>query len=445
MGLDNLDKETRAAMTECFEDAINGHEGLTRAINFFADEGDKGVSTIIDQQRDLAESVEELETRMADQDKTITGAIGRIERSIRGEYGSYRGVFPSEDGARSFGLLMLGSFGDVQARETIKTEYRDVYDRHERALSGNVIAEGGALLPGSEMLNTILWLVESYGVISAKVSPTPIGSKETVWVKDTGEPFMNVRGELEQAITENSFQLEQAAMRPREFYTLYFWPRSLEQDSAVSLGEMVARRFAWAFAYHMDNDGFNGEAGKTHHGIHGIIPKLKAIAGGAAAIVAASGVTDFANVTDAHLLTVQGNLPEYADASNAEGGTGSAEFYMHRKFFFGAVTRLARAVGGLTAEEFAGRRRLAYNGSPINIAQVLPSAGADGVIPCVFGDLDQACMRGVKREMEIRRSDQVRWLQDQIAAMATKVQDFVVQNIGDSNEVEAITALQLAA
>ncbi len=446
MGLDRLDKETRTALIECCEEAIGSNERLSRALDWFAEDEDKNIPKLYDQTRDIAEAVEELETKIEQQESTFRGAIQRVTRSMRGMHGRYRGIFPDEGDARAFGLLVMGTMGREDARDALKSERRDIYDQFERALSGNVADEGGALLPPTEMLNVILWLKERYGVIASKVGEVPIGAAgETTWVKDKGEPFMNVRGELEQAITENSLELERASLKPREFYSLYFYPEKLEADSATPLGELIARRFAWAFAYHLDNDGFNGDASATYHGIYGIIPKLKAVSGGAAGIVTASGTTAFSAVTDTHVLTTQSILPQYADATNQGDGTGNAEGYCHRRFFFEAIVRLARATGGFTAEEFAGRRRLAFNGSPINIAQVMPKTGGDQVIPWIYGDLDLACMRGVKRSMRVRRNENVRWLQGQIAVMADLVQDFVVQNIGDSTDVEAITALKLAA
>lgn len=450
MGLDNLDKETRAALKEIFNSSIESHEGVRKMLDYFADDKDgKGIRLLESNVKDLAESVEEFERSFAEEKKNLGAQLARMQRSIYGERGRYCGVFASEDSARAAGLMFMGYFGDTRAREALKSEYPDYPGR---TLSGEVTSEGGALKTPAEVMNLVLWLVDSFGVFASKVPGMPMGSSKTTWYKDRGEPQVYVVGEQQAAETENSLDLVPAHLDPREWYSLYFYPKSLEEDSAVSLADMLARRIAWAFAYWIDKCGFMGDGTSEFKSITGVVPKLRDT--GTAGIVTASGVTDFANVTDAHILSVQGLLPQYADMSlpvvgsgpggNLGASQGAAEFYCHRRFFFGAIARLARATGGFTAEEFAGRRRLAYNGSPVNIVQVMPSAGANGVVPLIYGDIALAAMRGVRRQLTIEENRDVRWLQRQVAVMGTMRHDIVVQNVGDADTVEAMTGLKLA-
>lgn len=452
MGLENLDKETRAAVVSAFQEAIHEDDGMKRVMAWFAETDEKGsrINGLMDQTKDLAESFEEMERSFAEERKNFAAQLSRVGRNVYGDRGRYCGAFGSESDARSVGLSIMAGLGNKRANEALKSEFSDV---HQRVLGGDINSDGGAIKTPAELINLVLWLVDSYGVFTSKVPGMPMGSDETTWTKDKGEPFMNVIGEHQKAVTENSLDLISASLKPKEWYTLFIYPRSLEEDSAVPLADLMARRIAWAFAYWIDKCGFMGTGGSDFFGIYGLVPKLKAI--GTGGLITAAGVTSFANVTDQHLLNVQGLLPQWADTNYSEataggpagnlGGRGRAEWYCHRQFFFGVFARLARATGGLTAEEFEGRRSLAYNGAKQNIVQVMPSVGADQEVPVIYGDLAIAAMRGVRRQLQIEQSTEVRWLQRQIAVMGTMRHDIVVQNIGDANNPEAITGLKLAA
>lgn len=167
--------------------------------------------------------------------------------------------------------------------------------------------------------------------------------------------------------------------------------RFLDEDSAVDLGDKVAKCIAEAFAYAEDQAGFNGDGTSTYGGITGLVTKL--LAQSASYYTAATG-----NVTDLTLDLDDFNgcvakLPNYPGLQPA--------WFMHKTVWANSAQRLQMAAGGVVPADIQAGAKPMLLGYPVHFVNVLDSTPTVSEIAAILGDLRLASKIGIRRGITV--------------------------------------------
>jgi HK97 family phage major capsid protein len=379
----------------------------------------------------LVEAVKQMENDQRD----LMGNVEKRIKAIRGQMydgrGQYRGAFACEDDARAFGLIVMAhcSRSDA-ARSELKKSFPDVY---EKAMSST---SQGAIIP-PEFANRIVLLVEQYGVFDRNAFIMPMTSDSLSFIKQTGELTVYLVGENTAGTTSDPTSAN-ITLNAKEWGTLTYYPRTLGEDAAPEVGELVARSIARAFALKMDQIGFNGDGSATYFGVVGLRQRLvniNSVDDGGGLVLGTGNA--YSELTLADFEKVAGALPEYASAD--------AKWYVSRKFYWEVMVKLALAVGGVTAGEVEGKRQLLFLGYPVQITQVMPSTEANSQVCALFGDLRQAATIGRRREMSVDQSTEYKFAERQVTVLGTRRVAVNVHDVGTATEAGPIVGLITAA
>lgn len=374
-------------------------------------------------------AVKQLEEQFAKMEREITQL--KRTRLAAGNDGSYRGVFGDEHEARGFGLWALTALGNPSAAKALQT-----FDSGLHAKAMDSVGDG-ALIP-HEFSDRLQALFESYGVFEAAAMTMPMGSESLSFIRQTGDPTVYVVGE-NTAATDSDPEFGQVTLQSKELATLTFVPRTLAEDSAAEIGEILARSIARAHAKALDRDGFLGDGSATYHGFTGIIPKLKSINGvdDGGGLVLASG-NAWSEITLDDIDGLIAAVPQYAAGEDAA-------FYCSRRFWGGVMLKLAHEAGGVTAAEIEGERRMMWGGYPVVMTQVMPTAEGNSQVPLLFGDLSQAATVGRRRDVTIEESRDYKFAERQLSVLGTRRVAINVHDVGDATDAGPVVGLITAS
>lgn len=310
------------------------------------------------------------------------------------------------------------------------------------AMSGGNDTAGGFTVP-DPLAQTIIELMEQWGVFRANARNVPMTS-DTLRVPKLPEVPRTDRHPDSSltvywpnegaAITASDLTFEQVSMTARKMAQLAIWSTELNEDSVVSMTDLLARDVARNFAFTEDNVAFNGDGTAGSGGITGI---TNALAAGATRTLAATN-TAVSSITLADLNGLLAMLSSYAGLSPA--------YYMSRQVYFEHVVGLLQAAGGTDMRHIEGGGMMMLNGVPVIETQVLPgmnAAAGSNVIVC--GDLDLGAYCATRREVQIRVLTELYAANDQLGIVATTRIDAVTHSVGDANNCGAISMLKLAA
>jgi HK97 family phage major capsid protein len=380
------------------------------------------------------DAILQLEAQFNAIEASIDQKVAKARRTAWDAHGNYRGLFASEDQARAFGLMVLAVCGQhAKAATMLKGDYPDL---HARAMASNPDAVGGALIP-PEFAARIVRLVEEYGVFERHAMRMPMSTDSVTFIKQTGEVSVYLVGENSAGGTSEP-GFSNIALAAKEWGTLTYYPRTLDEDAAASLGELLARSIAHAFALRLDQVGFNGDGTSSSFGILGLRPKLAAINGvdDGGGLVLGSG-NEYGELQLADHVKVIGTLPQYAAAQ--------ARWYVSRAYFFNVMVKLMLSAGGVTAGEVQGRRALLFNGDPVEITQVMPSVQANSQICALYGDLSAAATIGDRRQMRIEQSREYKFAERQVTVLGTRRIAVNCHDLGTATEAGPVVGLITAA
>ena len=378
--------------------------------------------------------------QIEDERKAMSDYIDKKLKLSRMQYGdgSYRGIFESEGQATAAGYFVLSITHPnedlrVQAREAIG---RDGYF-HQRDMSTTDSSSGGALVP-IEFSNRIKRLVEEHAIFPKWAFNHPMGSDQTVFLKQVGEVtvFLLTEG---LSGTDSEPGWERVLLQSKEWGTLCFYPRNLDEDSVADVAEQVFRSFAWAFGYKIDNIAFNGDGSSTYFGIQGIIPKLKSINGvdDGGGLVLGSGNT-WGELTLADHENVQAQLPDYPGMQ--------PRWFCSRKYYYNVMVRLMLSGGGVTAGEIAamGTNKM-FLGDPVTIVNVMPKVEGNSQIPCLYGDMSLAATFGLRRQMTMEQSKEYKFAERQVTCLGTMRPAISIEDLGSDTEAGPMIGLITAS
>lgn len=333
--------------------------------------------------------------------------------------------------AHAFGRIVLASRGHHPSVEWCNqhaSEYRTAQ------------AEGSNLLGGylvwPEINRVIIDLKEERGVFRRESKVLPMGSESLVIPRRTGGLTAYYIGENTEA-TESNATWDQVELTPKKFAILVKISSELSEDAIVSMGDLIAREIAYAFADKEDECGFNGDGTSTYGGIYGITAKIND--GNHAASIITSLEQKPADTIWGEFEEMVGKLPSYA--------TANAKWYFHKAWANGSFLRLENAAGGNTAAMLAAGIPTACMGYPVVYTQVLSSTITDqtSVIVGLFGDLALATTMGDRRGTRILASNERYMESDQVGILATTRYDIQAHDLGDGTDAGPIIALKTAA
>lgn len=336
----------------------------------------------------------------------------------------------AEQEAFAFGRVIQSIWGSEKANEWC----RDNLGFAPRAAMSEGSDSDGGFTVMPEFESTLIRLVNDYGVGRGKCRTVPMKTDTKTTNKRTGGLTAYAIGEI-QAPTASSPTLGQVMLIAKKFgvYTLY--SRDLDEDSAISIAQMVATELAYAFAYKEDACLFNGDGTSTYNGIVGIKESLAA----GSTVTTISGNLKFGSLDLEDFINMQSALPSYAEK---EGGP---EWYIHKAGWAQSMQRLQANAGGNTGRDIGGRFVPTFLGYPVNFVEVMNNtltdqANAEGL--CYFGNLKQAVIFGDRRGVTVDTSREVAFTTQQVAVLGTERFDINVHDNGTASAAGAVVMLK---
>lgn len=292
--------------------------------------------------------------------------------------------------------------------------------------------KGGYLVP-EPLEASIVELREMYGVARRNCQVVPMSGGNNTWPKLNSEVTAYYVGE-NTAITASDVALEQVRLEAKRLATLTTVSSELNEDSVISVAEMLARSIASQFAKAEDSALFLGDGTSTYGGIVGLVEGGVLAAG--SVYTAAGGNTTFGTLDLVDFEGAVSKLPQYAAAG--------AKWYISRAGYWLSMARLADAAGGNTNMNLAGGPgEMQFLGIPVEFVQVMPSVAttlADKHMAYV-GNLSMGALLGNRRGISVVADESFYFSQDAIAIRATERYDINVHERGTASVGGAMIAL----
>lgn len=287
--------------------------------------------------------------------------------------------------------------------------------------------KGGFLVPDA-LESTIIELREQYGVARRECQQVTMGDAKMIMPRLSGEATAYYVGEGA-TITPSDLTVNTVQLDAKKLAAVVSISSELNEDSVISIGEMVARSVAQQFAIEEDKALFLGNATSTYGGINGLANAL-----GSASVVTATSNQTFSALTLANFESCVGKRKLWGAAP---------KWYISQAGWAASMQRLANAQGGSTAAELMGGMRPMFLGYEVVVSQVLNSAltGTTTQRACYFGDLANGVFFGSRRGISLAVDNSLGFLTDTINIRATERFDIVVHDRGDSSNSGGIVAM----
>jgi HK97 family phage major capsid protein len=321
-------------------------------------------------------------------------------------------AFKKEEDAYASGQwIMANLFGSRKA----KNWCREHGIRATMTTTENVA--GGFLVPDA-LESTIIELREQYGVARRECQQVTMGDAKMIVPRLDGEATAYYVGEGA-TITPSDLVVNTIQLDAKKLAAVVAVSSELNEDSVISIGEMVARSVAQSFAIKEDEALFLGNGTSTFGGINGLANAL-----GAGTLVTASGLTTFSALTIGNFESVVGARKLF--------GTQAPKWYISQAGWAASMQRLANVSGGATSTEIQNGVMRSFLGYEVVVSQVLTSAltGTSAARACYFGNLAQGVMFGSRRGITLAVDNSLGFLTDTINIRATERFDIVVHDRG---------------
>lgn len=339
----------------------------------------------------------------------------------------------AEERALRFGNFALATiFGNEKAAVWCKENGLILV----KAQSEGVNSAGGFLVP-EEISLDIIDLRDEYGMFRRLCTPIPMGRDTMTTPRRVGGLTAYPVGEA-QAITASQAQWDQVRLTAKKWGVLTLMSSELDEDAAVSIGDILVGEMAYAFAIAEDTAGFAGDGTSTYHGTLGLRTIFNNGVGSlAGAVDAASGHDTFAEIDATDLAKVMGTLPQYCYLR------GKPSFYCSQVAWANVFQRLIIGSGGISKDDATGKIIYQYLGFPVEITPSMPTSTGDlsDVAMMLFGDIGLAATMGDRRGMTVARSTEYKFAEDQIAIKATERFDINIHDTGNTTVAGPVVAL----
>ena len=279
--------------------------------------------------------------------------------------------------------------------------------------------KGGFLVP-EPLEASIIELREQMGIFRQDANVVSMGDAVMILPKMSSELTSYYVGE-NTTITPSDMGIHQIKLEARKLATLTVVSSELNEDSVISVAEMLARSVAQTFATQEDSAGFLGDGTSTYGGIVGLAGALAA-----GSKVTATSLQTFGTLTTAFFENVVGSAKMWMNSK--------PKWYISQQGWANSMQRLLDAVGGNAIQDLANGAPKMFLGYPVQISQVLESrtTGTTGLPACYFGDLQQGVYLGTRRGINVVADSSIYFTQDSIAVRATERFDINVHDRGTS-------------
>jgi HK97 family phage major capsid protein len=336
-----------------------------------------------------------------------------------------KGVFASaEDAYKSGQWIRAALYGNSKAKQWCNENGVRV----KNAMGTGDNTKGGFLVPDS-LQSSIIELREQYGVFARYAGQWNMAGAVDNAPRVNGEITSYYVGEGSE-ITASDMSFSNVRLEGRKLASLTAVNSELNEDSVISLAQILARSVASKFAFDEDNAGFNGDGTSTFGGIMGAGAAILA-----GSTITATGITTNANLTMAVFQNAVGRLKEYPGIMPA--------WFVHKNTWANVMQRLLDALGGNNNSDVASGSPMMFMGYPVVISQVLYSGtGATNQIFGYFGDLGMTSYIGRRRGMQMATDSSVYFTRDQIAIRATQRYDINVYDVGTATDSGGLLELR---
>lgn len=392
-----------------------------------------GENGVVDQlQKDL-ERVCRIEAKAKEilANKPMPGAEGfKKQFAVPKRHGKLKAFKSDEDAYASGKFLQASLLGDRNAIQWCNEHGIAIQNVHSTTDN----SKGGVLVP-DVMESAIINLREEYGVARRSVRVWPMSSMVLEVPRRSSGFTAYFVGENSQG-TESDLAFSQIRLDAKKLMIMTRLSMELNDDSIISLADLVAQESAWSLAEKEDQCCFNGDGTSTYGGIVGL--KNALLAG--STVTAATGDQTFADLLFGVFEDAIGKLPRFPGIRPA--------WYMHSAGFYASAARLMDAAGGNTIQTLQGGvSGVSFLGYPVVFTQVLENrlTGTNGLVFGYFGDLSMAVAMGSRSGIEVS-ADASRYFEyDQLAIRVKERFDINVHETGTATAAGPVVALKFAA
>ena len=288
---------------------------------------------------------------------------------------------------------------------------------------------GGYLLP-SPMAAAIIEVRERVGVARQVCNVMPTSGDTLTVPKRTNGLAVYIVGEG-QTITDSDKAWGSVGLTLKKRACLSYLSQELSQDAIINMIDNLAAEQAYSLGGQEDSELVLGDASSSYGGINGLLSSI-----GSAGVSTAAVSSTWAALTLAEVVAAVGLLP---DRYHVYGPS----WICSHSFFNQVMVRLAFAAGGATMSEVMGgaANMRTFLGYPVHLTSKMPTATAVSTKCALFGAFNQAVILADRGGIRLQRSDDIKFVEDQIALKAVSRYDMNVHDPGDSSNAGAYVAL----
>jgi HK97 family phage major capsid protein len=334
--------------------------------------------------------------------------------------------WPTEGMAKEFGELVL---------HVAKIRSMDL---EKKAMSTGVNIEGGVLV-SEELRAVIIQKLGQYAKFRRNVTVVEMGQARSRFPKVETDLTVYCPGEGNE-ITASDITFGDVELNPKTIFALAVFSKELDEDAIKGLGEIIGISVVRSMAKKEDEIGFIGDGTSTCFGMTGIcqalfnvdpvIANIKGLYVGTGNAYAELTLEDFEGVVSI--------APDVVD--------DDAMWYVHRRFFFRVMHKLARGAGAADMLAILSNvKRRYFLGYPVEFVHCMPYAEANSQICALFGDLRLGAFLGQRRALSMSRSDDAFFTSHRAAVLAAERIDINAFGVGDTSEAGPIVGLITAA
>lgn len=385
----------------------------------------KTLNKLIDQSNQITSRREAPKTQMVlEQQASQQGVVPFGARRQRSK------VYESDFEAYAVGQWIHGVLGK---NSDAKNWLRQNAGHWRNAMDGETSTAGIETVP-TPLAATIIRLVEEFGVYRRNARPAVMTSNTLdVPSRDAGLTVYYPAAQGD-AITASDLTFGQVQLVAKKYAAMSVWSTELDEDSVISMTDLITTELAYAFASAEDLNSFRGDGTATYGGITGIENALLA----GSKVTMGAGETALSDITLAHLHTMVGKVPQYTGVN--------PKFYCHSYVYHTVIVPLLVALGGTDMRQGEAGGGMSLLGYPVEFTQTLPGSGAAaGDMVVVFGDLNLGAFSGQRRQITLRMLQELFAANDQLAMTATMRADSLIHSVGTADDPGAIIGLFLAA
>jgi len=301
----------------------------------------------------------------------------------------------------------------------------------QNAMDGDTGGAGGFSVP-HPMAAEIIRLVEEYGVFRRYSRVMPMTSATLDVPKRASGLTVFYPATQGAAITASDIVFEQVNLVAKKAAQLSVWSTELDEDSIISMTDLVTTEMAWAFAQAEDLNSFLGDGTSGSNNITGISDAL--LAGAKVVSAGSAGAMLWSDVTLANYHEMIGKLQWYPGISPV--------WFINHQGFSESMQAILYALGGNTVATGAGGTPMEFLGYPVVRTQVLTrNPLTAGQMIAVFGDLRLTTMLGNRRDVTMIMLRELFAVNDQIGIQSTMRTDTQIHDVGTSTEAGGLVGL----